>query len=183
MSEMDQLKATEAELSSAVIDLESLHKQLIQEHHENLTQLYQIQNQLETIKQNFQEVSQQYEDLVVRNNELIRQIDSVNSRHADKHSELQDVRQKIKDLEVITLCIYSNGKIEPMDAEDVSLDESGNEAIYQNLINQQTAICQDLRLRDISILARLSAIIINSTRHFNLLFEDTDLEQQYYQLP
>lgn len=106
-------------------------------------------------------------------------INVVAEQQARQSETLQNLRQQIQSLETITICIYTDGRIELLDDDETQLDDSGNEKFYHELISEESNQCQDLRLRDIKTIARLKAIIANSARQVEVLFDDNALESYY----
>lgn len=178
-TQLENLKAEERSISATVIKLESEHKALISQHRSNLKHLLQIRQQMDNIRQEFQSVTQEYEAFVASNNELVEHINSVAEQRHQQTEILQNLRQSIESLETITICVYTDGRIEPLEETDTQLDETGSDELYHEIITQSPTQCQDLRLRDIKTIARLRAIITNSTHHIELLFDDITLETHY----
>lgn len=180
ISQLEQLKNQEATLSDTLIQLESEHKALIGKHRSNLKQLQQFYQRMQTIKQQFQAVNSEYEALVVSNNQLVDQINAVTECESKQSAALQDVRDQIQSLEIIPVCVYLDGRIELLEDSDIILDDSGNEELYQKFIGQELPKYQDLRLRDLRTISRVQAIIGNSARKLEFIFEDNTLESYCY---
>ncbi len=94
-------------------------------------------------------------------------------------SALVDIRKQIADLEVVKVFAYKDGTLEPLDSDFV-LDDTGYEELSRKLISQDDY--QDLRGRDINMLARLYCAINNSNRQIEATFENEDLEQVFTKL-
>lgn len=176
---LQNLKAQESSLSATVIKLESEHKALMSQHRSNLKQLLNIRQRMDNIRKEFQSVANEYEALTTSNNELVDRINTVTEQQIQQNENLQNLRQQIQSLETITLCIYTDGRIELLDDDKVQLDDSGKEKFYHELISEESNQCQDLRLRDIKTIARLKAIVANSTHQVEVLFDDNALESYY----
>lgn len=176
---LHNLKAQESSLSATVIKLESEHKALMIQHRSNLKQLLNIRQRMDNIRKEFQSVANECEALTTSNNNLVDRINVVAEQQARQSETLQNLRQQIQSLETITICIYTDGRIELLDDDKTQLDDSGNEKFYHELISEESNQCQDLRLRDIKTIARLKAIIANSARQVEVLFDDNALESYY----
>lgn len=175
------LKAQETEMSNRVIALESDRKALFSQHRTNLEKLHELRNQLEAIQQQFIRTNKDYEAIVTENNQLLEKLDSLSEQKAAEATKLTEIRQKIEDLEAITVCVYHDGRIEPLEDTDVALDDSGNEEIFYTMLNQCAEKNATLRICDIKTLARIDAIIRNSAHRIDFLFDDDNLENCYMQ--
>lgn len=173
---LEQLKAQEATLSATVIKLESEHKALVSQHRSNIKELHQFSERMEAIKRQFQTINSEYEQLMLSNNQLVDQINAVTEQRREQLECLQDIRTQIQSLEIIPVCVYADGRIEALDNADITLDDTGSESLYQNIIHQESEQYQDLCLRDLKTVSRLRAIIQNSSYKFELLFENSALE-------
>lgn len=175
---IDDLRRQEAALSETAIKLESEHKELFSRHHANLKKLHQFRTQLDELRQQFQSINQEYETLAIQNNELVLQLTAVTENRRNQLAALQDIRQAIQNLTKIVICVYSDGRIEPLDNAEFIPDETGYDTTYHSLLKQEN--CQDLRLCDIKLIARVKAIIDNSVQPIEPLFEDAKLESHYF---
>ena len=175
-SPLEQLKAQEIQLSNTVIKLESEHKALVSKHRFNIKQLHQFYERMEAVKRQFQDINSEYEQLMVSNNQLVDQINVITERRHEQLETLQAVRAQIQSLEIISVCVYADGRIEVLDNTNIILDDAGNESLYQDIIHQESEQYQDLCLRDLKTISRIRAIIQNSPHKFEFLFENSALE-------
>lgn len=179
---LERLRADESTLSAQIIALESERKTLVSTHRANIKQLRELQDKLIAIKREFVMVNSEYEAFAEKNNQLLAQIATLNDQRRTSSLTLSKVRAQIHELEKITVCVYNDGTFEPLEGlGDIVLDDSGNNEIYQSLLNNFD-FSQDLRLKDIRTLARLKAIMTNSTREIVPLFEDDLLGSKFQQL-
>lgn len=89
-------------------------------------------------------------------------MNQISSQRRDQLALLESVRAEIKANQVIGICAYANGVIEPLEKTvAITLNETGSEELYSQLILRDDF--QDLRLRDIRIIARLASIFRNSS--------------------
>lgn len=176
LSPIEQLKTQEATLSDAVIKLESQHKTLVSQHRSNVKQLHQFYERMKDIKRQFQDLNAEYEQLMVSNNQLVDQINATTEHRHQQLEALQEVRAQIQSLESIVVCVYADGRIETLDNAEVELNDQGSESLYQAIIHQESEQYQDLCLRDLKTISRVRAIMQNSSRRFEFLFENSTLE-------
>ncbi len=178
-SPLEQLKAKEATLSNVIIQLESQHKTLVRKHRSNIAELRNFYERMSAIKRQFEEINSQYEKLMVDNNRLVDQINGITERRHEELIALQNIRAQIQRLETIPICVYADGRIEALDNTEITLDDTGNESLYQKIIQQESVQYQDLCLRDLKTVSRLYAIIKNSSHKFEFLFENRTLETYF----
>ena len=71
--------------------------------------------------------------------------------------------------------MYENGNIE----SEVELSDDGKEEMYEHLAKHD--LCQDLKLRDVKILARVFCIVGNQGKDvvFEVIFENDELAATY----
>lgn len=176
-----ELHAQEQSLSNTVINLESEHKRLNGLHCECLDQMRDIQSEIEAIQEALKEKGTAYEQIVQRNNRLIQDMNDISRRRSEQIIELRDIRQKIDALTVIEVFVYANGNIETVDNRiKIVMDDTGNDELYAELI--QRSDFQDLRMRDIRTLARITQIVHNSKVQIQPVFEDECLEPFFQSL-
>ncbi len=176
-----ELHAQEQSLSNTVIKLESEHKRLNGLHYECLDQMRGIQSEIEAIREALKEKGAAYEQIVQRNNRLIQDMNDISRRRSEQIIELRDIRQKIDALTVIEVFVYTNGNIETVDNRiKIVMDDTGNDELYAELI--QRSDFQDLRMRDIRTLARITQIVHNSKVQIQPVFEDECLEPFFQSL-
>lgn len=176
-----ELHAQERSLSEVVINLESEHKRLNGLHCECLDQMRDIQSEIEAIREALKEKGTAYEQIVQRNNRLIQDMNDISRRRSEQIIELRDIRQKIDALTVIEVFVYANGNIETVDNRiKIVMDDTGNDELYAELI--QRSDFQDLRMRDIRTLARITQIVHNSKVQIQPVFEDECLEPFFQSL-
>lgn len=172
----EELYSLERILSDEIIGLESDHKALFQKHMEGLKKLRQLRKDLEEIRRKLNKFHQDYEDLASECNNLAAQMNQISAHRRVKVSEIEEVRAKIAEREKIVICVYLDGSIKLFDDDTMDgLDESGNEELCNSLIEKEA--CQDLRLKDIKILARVISIVKNSSRKIEMLFENDEIER------
>lgn len=173
-----ELQTSEKLLSDEVMDLESRHKNLAQEHRDCIKKLRTLKGDIEEIKATFRAKCREYEDIVLKNNTLVSQMNAISRDRYGKVTELSGVRQMIEELSKISICVYADGTIASIDDQPSELDETGSDELYTVLIEDDR--CQNLRLKSIKILARLIRIVKNSSHQVELLFDDAELESVFY---
>ncbi len=176
-----ELHAQEQSLSNTVIKLESEHKRLNGLHYECLDQMRGIQSEIEAIREALKEKGTAYEQIVQRNNKLVQDMNDISRRRSEQIIELRDIQQQIEALTVIEVFVYTNGNIETVDNQiKIVMDDTGNDELYAELI--QRSDFQDLRMRDIRTLARITQIVHNSKVQIQPVFEDECLEPFFQSL-
>lgn len=172
----EELYSLEKLLSDEIIRLESDHKALAQRHLEGIKNLKKLKKEIEETRKKLDKFHQNYESSASECNVIAAQMNQISAHRRVKVSEIEEVRETIAEREKIVICVYLDGSIKLFD-DDTSdgLDETGNEELCNSLIEKET--CQDLRLKDIKILARVISIVKNSSKKIEILFENDEIER------
>ena len=97
--------------------------------------------------------------------------------------ELAKVRARLAELNTVTLFVCNDGSITQVDdtdsIPDISLDETGTNELYLEL--REKSYCEELRIKDIRLLARVVAITRNSNLEINLEFDRDEVKAAYDQ--
>lgn len=171
-----RLAEKEQNLSDEVISLEVKHKELAQCHHAQMGDLRKLQEEIENIKSALQDCHDKYETIVRDANRVAEEMNSISQIRRERITELESVRQEIKERRKITIFVYRDGSIEAPDNPDFVVNDEGSGELKLELSERKE--CQDLRVRDITTLARL---LKATERDENLApeFEDEKLEEVY----
>ena len=176
--QLEALRLTEKEQSDKVIELETSHKKLAQEHRERIKKLRLLKKDIDEIEMTLKVKCREYEDIVLENNTLVSQMNTISQERHTKAAELDKTRLQIEDLEKIEICVYLDGTIAPIEDQPLHLDDTGSDELYATLIEDER--CQNLRLKSIRTLARLIRIVGHSSRKIEILFDDAELESAFY---
>lgn len=87
--------------------------------------------------------------------------------------------KEIANRNTVVFCIGSDGTIEAPDKPEFPIDDSGYLELKNTLIERDE--CQDLRIRDITTLARLIKIVAKAER-FTLICDSAELEAAFWAL-
>ncbi len=175
------LEATEHQQSDGIIALESQHKQFAREHRDCIRQLRNLSEDMEQLRLAFHTKAAEYEAIVNENNRLVLEMNRISQERAEKVAILDETRQQIQSLQVVNICAYENGTIEPFDGNCTTpLDETGNERIYSQLLDREE--CEALRLKDVRVLSKVLAIAKNASVNIEPIFENDALEASFQAL-
>ncbi len=166
--------------SDSIIALEIQYKELFSQHRECIKQLRAIESGLKDLERQLQENITNYQQIIDNDNQLIAQMNAISQNRRIKVAALEDLRQEIQRLEIVAVCAYANGAIEPLEAVKIALDDTGSEQLYDLLISDEAY--QDLRVRDIRLLARMVCIVKNSPFQISPIFENEYLDEYYQRL-
>ena len=180
-TQLQLLEATEHQQSDEIIALESQHKQFAREHRDCIRQLRDLSEDMEQLRLAFQTKAAEYEAIVNENNRLVLEMNRISQERAEKVAILDETRQQIQSLQVVNICAYENGTIEPFDGNCTTpLDETGNERIYSQLLDREE--CEALRLKDVRVLSKVLAIAKNASVNIEPIFENDALEASFQAL-
>lgn len=146
-----------------VINLEMTHKGLIRQHRESLDHLRSIEREVKDIQKMLLAKGEEYDRVVSDIDGIIEQMRATSSERREHVTRLDGIRQRIARLEKVTVCVYTDGTIAPYYEDcEVALDDTGYEALLPELIVAEA--CQDLRAKDLRVLARLILIERNAKK-------------------
>ena len=180
VSELSELKSKEIIWSRKVMDLETKHKAFASQHRDCLTQLRGIKDDIDQIKNAFLEKCDEYEKVVEENNVIVEQMNEISQQLSIERSVLDETRQKIEDLEKITIFVYSDGTIKSSNGEVIVLDETETRDLFEELLGKPE--CEDLRLKDIRTLAKMLVIVERSSMKVEMICDNDNLEKTYLAL-
>ena len=174
---IESLEKEEVHLSRKVISLESEHKSWRAKHHDCAKRLRAIQDELEEIKSRLEDCREEYDRVIKEANDIASTMNHISEIRREKVVALETVRQKLDELKSVTLCVYSDGRIEAPDRPDFVPDDEGYRELVKELSERPE--CLDLRVRDIQVLARLLKISENISGKLTLICEVTELENAF----
>ncbi|MBR2543475.1 hypothetical protein IKF03_02685 [Candidatus Saccharibacteria bacterium] len=177
VDELKALKATEKRQSGEVIKLESRHKALMTQHRQNIAGLRALMDEINSIRSSFEQKCEKYEEIAKLDNKIVRQMNEISEIRREKVKELEETRQLILDNMTINICVYQDGTITTLDEREIVFDESGSDELYQKLL--ETKECEDLRVKDIKILARLMKAVEHLNAKAEVICDDQKLEAVY----
>ena len=145
--ELEKLKNTEENLETELARLEELYDVLAPKHDSYL-------EQLEDLK------CDKLADII---NKSAEAMDKVVADWRAKSSELAIVTERLASLKKVRLSVTENGIISAIGNEEFPFNEMGSEEWYHELLLDEDTV-GELKLRDIRVLARVLAIVVNATR-------------------
>lgn len=183
---LDELKTKERALSNQLMSLESKFYELKNQHTQHQKELRQTKKSLETLRKSYVELATKYETISGQADAIAQSMNEISKEGKIKREELKAVRESIESLKTITLCVFNSGEItvESTSTQVIELDETGHDELYDSLA--KNTLCDDLRQKDVKILARLLAINENITkdtdRYIEVICDNEELEKIFQQL-
>lgn len=171
------LKAQKAIQSQEVVKLEAEHKELVNQHRVQVNDLRALTEEIDGLRTAFRQKCQKYEEIANRSNQVVSKMKSLSQLIRDKRDVLEETKRQILEHMRVTICAYRDGTIATMEESDVVLDDAGSDELYQELLGMKE--CEELRLKDVKVLARLIAIVRNSTLKTEVICDDQSLETVY----
>lgn len=175
-TELEQLEATEATQRQELDEIIAAHRELAASHYGLIRMMRKIDTELKGLASKYKSACSRFESVVAEDNDVIQKMNTLSVQYGQKAEELESTRKAIAELKVITLCVDATGEITTLDDRKIVLDESGSDEMYQTLIQKNE--CQELRLKDIRILARLLSVVshLKAEHKLEYLFDNEDLE-------
>lgn len=168
----------EEQQSRELQDLETEHKEHMQRRldliHALQTKKKEIDSLLKTLEGKREEISNlkfEYDDLALKMQNLDEKIRIVRTR-------LDDLREEIHSLRVVSIFIYEDGSIES--ESELAFSEEEETQFFTELVNLPEM--EDMTIKQIKTLARLKAILKTLERgekEYSLVFEEQKLEKYF----
>ena len=173
VSKLEELQATEEDLSKEIIELESQHKDLMQERRTCIAEIEQMQADLNRLDKERKELCQKHEAVVNRHNDLAERMNKLTRKRAEKLITLNSVRDEINSLKKTIVAVYNNGTFEIVEGKEISLETSGDEALKASFL---TSEYEDLTVRQIVTVVN-AICIYKDYPQVEFMFEDDRIEE------
>lgn len=175
---LDELKAKEAEYSDVLIEREKYYKTLYQERDEGKKKYQSLHDEIKSLKKQCEVKCHEADKVIKRDKELVDEMNAIWAKYCDERAALEAIRDQIKEMSKIVLCVYSSREIAPFDEEvEITLDDAGHEELFNQLREQEEA--EDFRPKDVRTVARLMRIVANLGSPVEIIFEDEDVKTAY----
>ena len=168
--------------SRHVMALESKYMDLATEHRALRTSLRNLAEHIDELRSRCELYEVEFEKCLSRNAEVETQMKETSAEWNAERAILAETRRQIEELSVVTLCVYDSGEITILDEceVDVELDDSGWKVRRDYLLSLEE--CQELRLRDISTLAKLLKIAEHIECKVEVVCDNSELEKAFQKL-
>lgn len=176
-SVLEELKGLEKEQSQKLMELETQRKELIRKHTDNLNTLRTVDESIKVMRKQLDFCYSKYKSFYTDCVEVQHKINDVWKQCQEAAKSLGETRLKIKDLETVTLFVYSSGEISVENKADFELVDTGAEELYGELIYKDE--CQELRAKDIRTLSKVMKITNNAGKKIDIVWEDPEVEKAY----
>lgn len=175
---LDELKASEAELSATVIGLEVDWKALYQQRNDGKKKCQTLFDEIKALKAQCVAKGEEADALAKKDEDLANQMNAIWVRHRAERAALEAIRSQIEEMSKIVLCVYNDHEIAPFDEDvEITLDDTGHDELFVELREREEA--EDFRLKDIRVVARLIKIVANLNSPVEILFEDEEIKTAY----
>ena len=148
-----------------------------------------IDERLEARGSRLNKLSDQYDEEygrflaeVAERNATIQKLDEIKLKLSDDRAALVEMRQKSGELEAIMVFAYADGRIVIVDEDEELLisDVKGADSVYHDLLEKPE--CENLRVKDIRVLAKLVALKEISPFLVDLACDDEELGKIFHSL-
>lgn len=179
-TELDSLLELEESLSQEVMAIEGKHKNEVEAHRECLKGMREIKDSIALFQASIKDATKEFEALVERANIHVENMNRLSDERRPLVEQLSSARERIEELKTITLAVYDSGEIAVLEQE-FALDDTGYEEVYARLLDDSR--CEELRMKDIKALARLTQIVSHlEGSKVILLFDRPEVEEVYKKL-
>lgn len=173
---LEDLKVEEKSLSDKIIELEGEHKELSCQHRACNNELRKLQGEIEIIKNSLRDCKSRFDTIVTRADDIAQHMNDISVLRREKMATLGKVRQEIEDKSNVIIYVYNDGTIEAPENPEFILDDDGYIQLKTELAEREE--CLDLRVREVTILARLLKIC-ERAEYFTLVCDSRELEEAF----
>jgi hypothetical protein len=178
--ELKYLAELEKQQVQSVVAKESEHKELAAEHRSYKTSLRELRDKIDKMMVEFQHYHQEFEEILSKNAVVEARMNEISAEWNTERTALADTRSRIEELSVVTLSVYNSGEISQIDGPEIELDDAGWGSTREVLLTEDE--CQELRLKDITTLAKLLMIAEHSDRKIEAMCDNAELEIAFRKL-
>ena len=173
---LSDLQEEEGNLSSEVIQLETEHKELSSRHRACNTELRKLQELMAQFERQLDDCKSRFDSIANSADAIAVQMNGISDLRKEKLVVLERVRQEIEERSRITLFVTSDGVIEAPENPDFVINDEGFQEIKAEIAEREE--CLDLRVRDVTTLARLLKIC-EEVDHVELICDHAELENAF----
>lgn len=176
---LEILRKNERSYSEQAIDLENQYFTLFREYNGHQKALTDIQAKTRILKAELERHHQHVQEIIDAEKELLERMNELSLEHFAITLNLARIRDEISERSPVNAFVYDDGRIES-ENPDLELDDSGHEEIYRKMCDENPVAYENLRLRDLNTLAKVLAIVQNTTkRQIQFVFDNSELEKAY----
>lgn len=175
-SELETLTELEKTLSHEVMMLEGKHKEEVELRRQSVNKLRDYQRQILELQDKIWTLAQNFDSEAELGDAHAKRMKELSEGMHVKSERLEEVRKRLEELTTVTIAVYDSGEIVVID-QDYALDDTGYEEVYAGLLDD--ARCEELRMKDIRVLARAMQITSHMDKKFILLFDRGEVEEAY----
>lgn len=169
-------------LEDEKIKLESQRKQWLSQHRASLKQMDELDEDLTALREKLVRIKEKYNCIAERDNKIVAKANANLKKQQEVKVVLEEKRQKLEKLHRIVIGVCADGTVALLENSSVELDDTGWETIFSDLSNPHRTECQDLRMREITAVAKILAIVKNDdhAHQFELAFDNDEMENAYF---
>lgn len=168
----------EEQQSRELQDLETEHKACMQSRLGLLKQLQTEKDEIERLHKTLGEKREKISNLKSEYDDLALKMFNLDEQIRIARTQLDDLREEIQSLRVVSIFIYEDGSIES--ESELAFSEEEETQFFTRLVNLPEM--EDLTIRQIKTLARLKAILKTLERgekEYSLVFGEQKLEKYF----
>ncbi|MBQ1373633.1 hypothetical protein IIY66_02405 [Candidatus Saccharibacteria bacterium] len=182
---ISELEEKERILSSEAIALKRKYDAFKRTRNANKIEAQKILKQIMELCKARDEAWEKIRSMAKEDAYIADQMEGIWAARACKEESLKAIRAQISERNKIAICIYNSGEIALLEEMDtIHLDDTGHEALYEELRNTDEA--EDFRPKDLRIVAKVmrvvGAITQRETKYkvtIDLLFDNPEVERAY----
>lgn len=145
-----------------------------------LEELQALTKELADLEAAYREKSERCDALIKADKRLAQDVEAATKEVVVRRAALDETRELIAELEVVTICLSSDGSISILDGPTVELSDKGVDELFPLMIMRGE--CENLTVREVRSLTRMLCIIKNVEHRTEVLFDDDRIGSAYESL-
>ncbi|MBR0465511.1 hypothetical protein IJJ02_01840 [Candidatus Saccharibacteria bacterium] len=171
------------QLEDEVIKNEKQYNNWLGQHRDSTKQMGKLEERLTNLRDELVKLKEKYNCIAERRQKITEKANYFLGERQKAEAVLEEKRQERERLSRIAVGVYADGTVALMepDTTDVSLNDEGWEAHFTNLSDPHRTECQELRMREVTAISKMLAIIENDggAHGFEIAFDNSEMEAAY----
>lgn len=172
------------QLEDEAIKCEKQYNNWLGQRRDSMKQMSELEEKLTKLRDELVRLKDKYNCSVERNNKITEKANGFLEKKHEIEAALEEKRQERERLSRVAVGVYADGTVALMepDATELSLNDAGWEEYFTNLSNPHRTECQELKVREITAVSKMLAIVENDggVHGFEIAFDNSEMEAAYY---
>lgn len=171
------------QLEDEVIKCEKQYNKWLGQGYDSIKQMSELEEKLTKLKGELVKLREKYNCIAERRRKITEKANGFLEKKHELEAALEEKRQKLERFSRIAVGVCADGTVTLLapEATDVKLDDTGWEVNFTNLSNPHRTECQELKMREISAVSKILAVVENDNgaHKFEIAFDSEEMESAY----